>query len=210
MTHLAGLERQALCDTLERVGPSAPTLCDPWLSAELAAHLVIRDTRPDLAMAGIIPPLKGKLDAGMAEYATRPWDELVHLVRNGPPAWSPARIPALDHLVNLTEFFIHHEDVLRGDGRVGPQRDISQELESTLWRQLTTNARLMLARLDCGVVLVARGHGRKAVKRPTVAGAVVLMGSPGELTLAVSGRLRVAHVGLGGAESAVELTRTIL
>ena len=51
MTGHAARERQALCDTLERVGPAAPTLCDPWSSAELAAHLVIRDSRPDLALA---------------------------------------------------------------------------------------------------------------------------------------------------------------
>ena len=47
MTHLAELERAALCDTLEAVGPDVPTLCDPWTTAELAAHLVIRDRRPD-------------------------------------------------------------------------------------------------------------------------------------------------------------------
>ncbi|QDO87421.1 TIGR03085 family protein [Ornithinimicrobium ciconiae] len=210
MTHLAAIERQALCDTLDRIGPTAPTLCDPWSTAELAAHLVIRDGRPDLAVGGLIPPLADRLESGMNDYATREWAELVHLVRSGPPAWSPARVPVVDNLMNLTEFFIHHEDVLRGEGQVGPQRKISPELESALWGQLTKSARLMLAKLDCGVVLVAPGHGRKAVKRPTEAGTAVLTGAPGELVMAAFGRLRVAAVEVSGPELAVSAARAAL
>lgn len=210
MTHLAALERQALCDTLERVGPSAPTLCEPWPTAELAAHLVIRDSRPDLTAGMWVPALAGRLDDAMAEYATKPWDELVHLVRSGPPPWSPTRMPAVDNVVNLTEFFVHHEDVLRGDGQVGPQREVSPQVERALWAQLTKSARLMVRKLDAGVVLVAPGQGRKAVKGPTEAGTAVLTGSPGELTLALFGRLRVAQVELSGPESATAAARDLL
>lgn len=207
MPDLATYERQALCDTLDRVGPTAPTLCDPWSTAELAAHLVIRDGRPDLAAAAVIPALAGRLDEAMEQYATRPWGELVHLVRSGPPAWSPTRVPVIDHAVNLTEFFIHHEDILRGGGQVGPQRELSAELEAALWGQVSKTAGLMLRRLGAGVVLVAPGHGRKAVKGPTELGVAVLTGSPSELTLAVSGRLRAAEVDLSGPEAAVEAAR---
>lgn len=210
MTHLAAIERQALCDTLDRIGPTAPTLCDPWSTAELAAHLVIRDSRPDLTAGMWIPPLAGCLDDAMAEYATKPWAELVHLVRSGPPPWSPTRMPAVDNAVNLTEFFVHHEDVLRGDGQVGPQRELSPRLERALWSQLTKSARLMVRKLDAGVVLVAPGHGRKAVKGPTEAGTAVLTGAPGELILALFGRLRVADVEITGPESAVEVVRAAL
>ena len=210
MTHLAALERQALCDTLERVGPTAPTLCDPWSTAELAAHLVIRDSRPDLAAGMWLPPLAGRLDDAMAEWATKPWAELVHLVRSGPPPWSPTRMPAVDNAVNLTEFFVHHEDILRGEGQVGPQREVSPRLERALWSQLTKSAKLMVRKLDAGVVLVAPGYGRKAVKGPTAAGTTVLTGAPGELVLALGGRLRVAEVALGGPDSAVEVARAAL
>ena len=48
MTSLARRERISLCDTFTRTGPDAPTLCSPWTTADLAAHLVIRDRRPDL------------------------------------------------------------------------------------------------------------------------------------------------------------------
>lgn len=210
MSDLAARERHALCDTLEDVGPTAPTLCDPWSTAELAAHLVIRDGRPDLAAGAWIPPLSGRLEAAMERYATKPWAELVHLVRSGPPSWSPTRIPLINQLVNLSEFFIHHEDILRGAGQPGPQRTTHPELDSALWGQLSKSAGLMLRGLDVGVVLVAPGHGRKAVKKPTDRGAVAITGSPGELTVAVSGRLRVADVDVSGPGPAVASARASL
>ena len=210
MTGHAARERQALCDTLERVGPAAPTLCDPWSSAELAAHLVIRDSRPDLAVGTAVPPLAGRLERGMADHAAKPWEELVHLVRTGPPAWSPTRMPLVDEVVNLTEFFIHHEDILRGEGQVGPQREISAELEAALWKQLTRVAKLLARRLPTGIVLVAPGHGRSAVKGPTGVGTAVLTGAPGELVLALFGRMRVAAVEVSGPAEAVSAVRQAL
>lgn len=210
MTHLAALERAALCDTFDRVGPSAPTLCDPWSTAELAAHLIIRDSRPDLSAGMVIPQLSGRLDRATADLATRPWPELVHRVRSGPPSWSPTRLPAVDNTTNLTELFVHHEDVLRGEGQVGPQREISDELERALWSQLQKVAGLMIHKLGAGVVLVAPGHGRKAVKGPTDRGTAVLSGSPGELTLALFGRLRVADVEVTGPAEAVTTTKHVL
>lgn len=210
MTPLAALERQALCHTFERVGPDAPTLCDPWTAAELAAHLLIREGRPDLSAGIWIPQLSGRLDQAMAEYAARPWEELVHLVRIGPPGWSPARVPVVDHAMNLVEFFVHHEDVLRGEGQVGPQREVSAELERALWNQVQKSAGLMLRKLDVGVVLVAPGHGRKAAKGPTATGTVVLTGAPSELVLALFGRLRVADIQLAGPDAAIAAARSSL
>lgn len=48
-------ERQALCDTLASLGPDAPTLCEGWTTADLAAHLMVREREP-LAAAGIVLP----------------------------------------------------------------------------------------------------------------------------------------------------------
>lgn len=210
MTRHAAAEREALCATFEQVGPGAPTLCDPWLTADLAAHLVIRDSRPDLAASTALPPLRGRLDSAMREYAARPWDTLVEQVRSGPPAWSPAAVGRLDEVMNLVEFFVHHEDVLRGAGQVGPQREISPELETALWGHLTTTSRLLARRLPTGLVLVTPDHGRAAVKGPTDLGTAVLTGAPGELVLAVFGRLRVADVEVTGPDEAVQAIRGAL
>ena len=48
---LAVHERRALADLLGELGPDAPTCCEGWTTAHLAAHLVVRDRRPD-AMPG--------------------------------------------------------------------------------------------------------------------------------------------------------------
>ncbi len=45
-------ERRALCALLDETGPDAPTLCEGWTTGDLAAHLVLRERRPDAA-AGV-------------------------------------------------------------------------------------------------------------------------------------------------------------
>ena len=202
MTRFAQQERHALCDTFVAVGPDAPTLDDPWRSRDLAAHLVIRDGRPDLAIGMFVPALKGRLDAGMSAYAARDWPRLVDAVRSGPPRWSPARIAPLDEAINLGEFYLHHEDVLRGAAGFTP-RTLDADLEAALWKGLGTMARLFLGKAEVGVDLVADGHGRRAAKAaPAGADTVTVHGTPGEITLFVSGRQRVASVELEGPEAA--------
>ncbi len=202
MSHLAPLERQALCDTFDAVGPGAPTLCDPWDTADLAAHLVVRERRPDIAAGIHVPPLASWGRAGRDAFAARPWPELVALVRSGPPAWSPMRVPAVDELVNLPELYLHHEDVLRATAP-GPVRDLDPALEAALWTAVRRTARLGFRGVRVGIVLVAPGHGRYAVRGPGEAGTAVLTGAPGELLLAASGRMRVADLDLSGPPEAV-------
>jgi len=202
MTSAAQLERQALCDTFVRVGPDAPTLSDPWRTRDLAAHLVIRDSRPDLAVGMVVPPLMGRLVAARRDLAAGDWATLVDTLRQGPPALSPARITAVDKAVNLVEFFIHHEDVLRatpGDERRRPE----PLLERALWQAMRRGGRLMYRRSTVGAVLVAEGFGRYAVKGPGDEGTVVLRGRPGELLLFSYGRERVADVEVEGPDAAV-------
>lgn len=203
MTSLARRERISLCDTFLEKGPDAPTLCSPWTTADLAAHLVIRDRRPDLGVGIVLPPLAGRLEAGMREYAAKPWPELVELVRSGPPVWSPLRVPPLDDLANLAEYFVHHEDVLRGDEVPGPRRQVSPELGDALWTTLTRVARLCFRRSPVGVVLSTPDGRRHHARGTTELGTVVLEGQPGELLLAAFGRQRVAELEVTGGDDAV-------
>ncbi|MFE3703838.1 maleylpyruvate isomerase family mycothiol-dependent enzyme, partial [Nocardia tengchongensis] len=46
---LAQRERQALVEAMAAAGPDAPTLCGEWTARDLAAHLVVRERRPDAA-----------------------------------------------------------------------------------------------------------------------------------------------------------------
>ncbi|HEY2795011.1 MAG TPA: maleylpyruvate isomerase family mycothiol-dependent enzyme, partial [Micromonosporaceae bacterium] len=83
---LASDERAALSDLFDVVGPDAPTLCEGWQTRDLAAHLVLRDRRPDAAGGIRIKSLAGYTQRVQQSFATRPWPELVELVRTGPPA----------------------------------------------------------------------------------------------------------------------------
>lgn len=203
MTHLAERERRALCETFLSVGPEAPTLCSPWTTADLAAHLVIRERRPDLAPGIWVSALASRTDAGMDQYAARPWPELVSLVRSGPPVWSPARVPAVDNAVNFAELFIHHEDVLRGDESVGPRREVDAWTSKSLWKLLRRSGRIYFRRSPVGVDLTLPTGEAVTVRSATELGTVVLTGTPAELTLVASGRRRVADFEADGSPEAI-------
>ena len=57
MTTFAAAERARLADLLLEKGPHAPTLCGGWSTRDLAAHLWLRESRPDAFAALFIPPL---------------------------------------------------------------------------------------------------------------------------------------------------------
>ena len=202
MTSLASSERQSLCDTFERVGPDAPTLCSPWLTRDLAAHLVVRERRPDVAAGTFVPALAGHTEKVQNGYAEWEWSRLVDQVRSGPPAWSPTSLARVDEVINTAEFFVHHEDVLRG-GPGWVARELPGDLETALWNIVSKTARLRFARARVGVVLVAPGFGRRQVHALTDLGTVVLKGSPGELLLYSFGRRDVAQVDASGAKEAL-------
>ena len=195
MTNWARAERLALAQDLEEIGPDAPTLCTGWNARRLAAHLVVRDRRPDAsaaAMVGSAQPVRDYAAAVLRGEAQRPWTELVDLVRTGPPMWSPARLAPLDTKVNTVEFFVHHEDLRRA--QVGWQaRPLPVEQARDLWRHVVGAARLFLRRLPVGLMLQRPGGRPVRVRAgdPTV----TVVGDPGELALYVTGRRDHAKVG---------------
>ena len=124
----AKAERAALCDLFDQVGPDAPTLCEGWLTHDLAAHLWLRETDPVAAGGVVAKPLAGLLERRRAETKTRwPYAELVDKVRNGPARFSVFAIPGVDEGANTTEFFVHHEDVRRGGDTPDAPRDLGPE-----------------------------------------------------------------------------------
>src|SRR5580698_4945530 len=103
-------ERSELCDLLVDLGPDAPTLCEGWSTADLAAHLVVRERRPDSGPGIVWPPLAGYTDSVRTRQKDRKsWEELVAAVRSGPPLL----LRPFDRAMNTVEFFIHIEDVRR-------------------------------------------------------------------------------------------------
>lgn len=205
MTGLAQLEREALCATFTRVGPDAPTLCSPWSTRDLAAHLVVRERRPDALPGVVVPALADHTQRVQATYAANDWPALVDMVREGPPGWNPTRVPAVDDAINLAEFFVHHEDVLRAGADFTPdhKRHVPDEAQQALWARLRQAGQLMFRRSPVGVVLRAPDHGRQSVKGPTKQGTVVVEGAPSELVLLAFGRGQVADLSYDGTDEAI-------
>ncbi len=127
-------------ETLRGVGPDAPTLCEGWTTRDLAAHLVIREYRPD-ATPGIMIPFLASHTAKVQSQVTEQndWDELLDKVAAGPPVYSPFKL--LDPVANVGEMFIHHEDVRRAQTDWTPRA-----LEPALARTLRRALPLMSAR----------------------------------------------------------------
>lgn len=196
MTVYARTERQALSDLMLDLGPDAPTLCEGWTVRDLAAHIVLRERRPDAAPGIVLVPLRGYTARVQRRLRDRPWPALVDLVRCGPPAL----LRPFDEQMNAVEMFVHHEDVRRAQPNWKP-RSLDPAQERALWRRLVPMARLVRRRLPVGVSLAAPGIGRVEV-RPGEPHLTVT-GSPGELVLFLSGRQRVARADVSGSPDAV-------
>ncbi|NUS24746.1 MAG: TIGR03085 family protein, partial [Streptomyces sp.] len=113
MSTFAKRERLLLADLLETAGPEAPTLCEGWQTRDLAAHVVVRERRPDASAGLLIKQLSARLDKAMEEFAAKPYEELIQLIRTGPPRFSPFQLKQLDEASNTIEFYVHTEDVRR-------------------------------------------------------------------------------------------------
>jgi uncharacterized protein (TIGR03085 family) len=186
---LAAAERSALADLMTEVGPDAPTLCGDWTTRDLAAHLVVRATRPDAAAGIVVPQLAGYTGRVMAAVARRDWPTLVGDVRQGPPRWSPQSLAALDSATNTIEYFVHHEDVRRAAHAWAP-RELSPDDVSSLWAQAARAAGYLLRRCPVAVAY-APTDGPAAGARHDVrkgSSGVVLTGPVGEIVLAAYGR----------------------
>ena len=197
MTDYARTERRLLADLLLEVGPDAPTVCTGWAARDLAAHLVIRERRPDAMIGMVVPPLAGHGEHIRRAKAAQPYADVVAEVRK-PPWWSPMSNPLTDELVNTVEFFVHHEDVRRARPGWEP-RALDRGEESALWRATRLTARLALRRLGRPVRVEAPGFGVVQVGEGTPVATVT--GAPGEIVLFVSGRQRVARVEIAGDQS---------
>ncbi|RZU31401.1 TIGR03085 family metal-binding protein [Blastococcus saxobsidens] len=189
-------ERSALADLLDELGPDAPTCCAGWTTAHLAAHLAVRDRRPDaLPGYGLEMLPGGQRLAGWSHRledrlrTSTPYAEVVRQVRTGPPSWSPMALPAAAKAFNVAEFAIHHEDVRRAQPGWEPRR-LSREEQDQLWSGMALHARRAAGRRG----LALRRSDVAGVERRLGAGGRTVTGEPLELMLWVSGRRDVARV----------------
>ncbi|PBC64426.1 TIGR03085 family protein [Streptomyces sp. Tue6028] len=198
-TH-AKRERLLLADLLEAVGPDAPTLCEGWNARDLAAHVVIRERRADAAGGILIKPLAARLERVMAEFAEKPYEELIQLIRTGPPRFSPFSLKQIDEASNTVEFYVHTEDVRRAQPDWTP-RELDTVFQDALWSRLERTARLAGRGSPTGLVL-RRPDGQTAVAHKGTP-VVTVTGEPAELLMFALGRQQVADVELDGDKDAI-------
>ncbi len=185
------LERRSLADLLLRLGPDQPTLCQGWTTRDLAAHLVMRERRPDAAIGIAVGPLRGWSERVRTRIARTEYPDLVAKVR----AATPWTVGPLDRAMNTMEFFVHHEDVRRAQPDWAP-RELSGRLKATLWQRVRGIAKLALRTFPASVAVISPGYGEITAGR---GGAQMrVTGDPGELALFFLGRQRAANVEVEG------------
>ncbi|MFE9610512.1 TIGR03085 family metal-binding protein [Streptomyces sp. NPDC006012] len=204
MSTFAKRERLLLADLLETTGPEAPTLCEGWQTRELAAHVVVRERRPDAAGGALVKQLAPRLQKVMDEYAAKPYEELIQLIRTGPPRFSPFQLKQIDEVANTVEFYVHTEDVRRAQPDWTP-RELDPVFQEALWSRLERTARLLGRGVPTGLVL-RRPDGQTAVAHRG-APVVTATGEPSELLMFAFGRQRAADVELAGDENAIAKLR---
>jgi uncharacterized protein (TIGR03085 family) len=197
---LAQRERTALADLLEELGPDAPTCCEGWTTAHLAAHLVTRDRRPDTAPGFALEatPIGRPLAAWSHSVedrlrTTTRYADLVARVRSGPPRWLPAAWPPVAAVVDTAEYAIHHEDVRRAQRGWAP-RVLPPGAQDRLWGNVVFFGRAAAGGVPGALVL--RRSDVAGVERRFGSGSpeTVVEGEPLELLLWTSGRRDVARV----------------
>ncbi|MFI6337504.1 TIGR03085 family metal-binding protein [Streptomyces sp. NPDC050535] len=198
-TH-AKRERLLLADLLEAEGPDAPTLCEGWNTRDLAAHVVVRERRADAAGGTWIKQLAPRLERVMSEFAEKPYEELIQLIRTGPPRFSPFNLKQIDEAANTVEFYVHTEDVRRARPDWTP-RVLDSVFQDALWSRLERTARLTGRGAPTGLVL-RRPDGQTAVAHKGTP-VVTVTGEPSELLMFAFGRQSAADVELEGDKDAI-------
>lgn len=201
-------ERAELCRLLEEVGPDAPTLCGDWTTRDLAAHLIVREARPDAAAGIVIKPLAGWTDKLQTKAAAQPWSEMIHTIRTGPPTLSLFSLPKADALANTSEYYVHLEDVRRAEPQWAP-RNLPPKLSDALWKIVRSRAKAFYRHVPVGVVLErtdgpdGAAEGDLIVKASSGSPIVTISGPAQELLLFSFGRKDYCIVDINGDKSSI-------
>jgi len=194
-------ERAELCELFLELGPDEPTLCGDWTTRDLAAHLVVRERRPDAAIGIIVSKASGYTDKVQSQVADDEWADLVDTVRSGPPFWSPTKIAKVDEVANTVEFFVHLEDVRRAQPTWEP-REIDDDLVAVLSKVLGAMGKRLVKDSPVGIVLEPT-DGHEPIVAKQAEPSVTVRGPVGELVMFVYGRQAHSRVEVLGDDASV-------
>ncbi len=216
--------RTNLAAVLEAAGPDRPTLCEGWRTRDLLAHLLLRETRPDVAAGIVLPPLASRTERLTGALAEQLADAERYAagVRRFRSVRTPARaIGRVDAGMNAVEYLVHREDAVRGreEGRaelaaLTPFRSDEQQL---VWEKLGGVGRISALRHPGGLRLVGTDgdgepvFGERVLRRPaneSLPGRLVqaVVRAPEEEPVTVTGQPLELLLHLFGREADVELS----
>ncbi|MCD4534790.1 TIGR03085 family metal-binding protein [Nocardioides sp. cx-169] len=196
-------ERHDLCDLALVLGADAPTLCAGWTARELVAHLLVRETRPLGAAGLVVPALSGLTDRAMARMGRQDFAVLVERLRD--PGLTPYALPPVERVANTMEYFVHHEDLRRGQPGWEP-RALSPEDEERIWRAVRLAGRVLVR--PAGVpVRVRRTGSDEALTLRGGDDPVTVTGPTSEVALFLFGRGAVRDLTFDGPPERVDLLR---
>jgi uncharacterized protein (TIGR03085 family) len=179
-------ERREICDLFLELGPDAPTLCEGWTTADLAAHMVLREHYQRWG------------DRKRSAEKAKGFPAVVARLRAGAPL-IPWRLPRIRNVFNGLEFFTHHEDVRRANGQ--RPRPLQPDLEALAWRMTGySGRRLGRAMRPYGLELVSPDGARHTYGSGPFA---TLTGPASEMILYMGGRRASAHVSVDGPPEAI-------
>jgi len=198
-------QRSALCDALDAVVPTAPTLCEGWTAHHLAAHVWLRENEAWTVAPAVALRQSGRIERRL-EHVRRhhSYADLVGAIRRGPAGLSPFRLPGAESLANTIEFFVHCEDVRRGSGVITP-RPLDLALENLAWKRSAVMGRLFLRGCPVAVWLQRDTPGSEPVRIGRGPDIVTLAGRPSEILLYLYGRRSAADVDVIGEPAAVSV-----
>lgn len=175
-----------LCDALDSVAPTAPTLCEGWDAHDLAVHIWVLKHDP-LSWPGLAVP-------SLAEYShrrgarvrhRREYPELVQELRHGPAGFACIPGDALEgHRHAIGEYLIHANDVAAPNGVHLPPLD--EAMQDALWKRLQPAA-LALHAFRAPGLRARRPDGRQQMLTPGRP-RTRISGTPEQLILWVYGR----------------------
>ena len=127
-----------------------------------------------IGAAGItFSPMAGLTERAMARAARAPFPDMVKKLYD--PGLTPYRLPGVERLTNLLEYFVHHEDLRRAQPGWEP-RELPAADEDELWKLLPGSAKLATRKV--GVPIVVRRSDRPGPARPRSARATTRSWSP--------------------------------
>lgn len=197
-----GVEKAALVETFRDADPDAATLDEGWDVRRLLAHLVQREQAPVAMITDALARRPPGQEPGLSRLTDRARSEagyarLLERFVAGAPRWSP--MSWAGEQLSFLEYVIHHEDVRRAGPEPAEPRELGEDEQDAVWKQLGLFA-LALRRAPVGIRLeTPRGQSREARRGE----GVTLRGEPVELALWTSGRRSAAHVDVTGPAAEV-------